>query len=111
LAGGTSPDACLDQAVVVLQFTEKPLRDVGIAEIGTGERACHCGDRVGVVAGVHSGEQCLLEVIGTGQEAPESAGKGLQDVGAVVPIVKRRPPLFQIARQLAFDRLYLGFAG
>jgi hypothetical protein len=38
--------------------------------VGPGDGAGHGGHRVGVVAGVHGGEQGLLEILGGGKEAP-----------------------------------------
>ena len=51
-----------------------------------GERACHGGYGVSVAAGVHGGEEGLLEVLRGGQEAPEGTGEGFKDVGAIASI-------------------------
>jgi hypothetical protein len=64
--------------------------------IGPRHRAGHGGYGVGVVAGIHRCEEGPLEVFGGRQEAPESAGEGLEDVGSVVPVVERHLVLLEI---------------
>ncbi len=58
---------------MALKFIEEPLRQTRIAMVRPGQRAGHGSDGVGVVTGVDSGEEGLLEILGTGKEAPEGA--------------------------------------
>jgi hypothetical protein len=71
------------QPVVVFRVGEQPLWQARIAVVRAGDGTRHGGDGVGVMASVHGGEEGLLEVLRGGQEAPEGAWEGLQDVGPV----------------------------
>ena len=73
------------EAVVILQVTQESLRKTSIAVIRAGYRAGQRRDGVGVVPGVDGAEEDLLEILGAGQKAPESAREGTQDVRTVVP--------------------------
>ena len=69
-----------------LQVRDESPREVSVAEVGGGDGAGHGSHGIGVVAGVHRGEQGLLEVLGGGEVTPEGAGEGFEDVGAIVPV-------------------------
>ena len=61
------------QSVVVLQVVKEPLRQMRVTVVRARNGTRHGGDGVGVVAGVHSGEEGLLEILRAGKEAPEGA--------------------------------------
>ena len=64
------PIGQVEQAIVKFQVPNESLREPRVALIGSTDGAGQGGHGVGVLAGVHGGEQGLLEVLGGGEEAP-----------------------------------------
>ena len=70
---------------MILQVFDQPPRQSSVTMVGAGKSAGHGGNGVGVVAGIDSGVENLLEVLRNLQETPEGARERSQDIRPIVP--------------------------